>query len=63
MWATGPSGYKRLLNQANLDYTKPLLQRKKFRHYINFLSLSRMESGDVNMIFKIFNTKNQYSPR
>jgi hypothetical protein len=63
MWATGPSGYKRLLNQANLDYTKPLLQRKKFRHYINFLSLSRMVSGDVNMIFKIFNTKNQYSPR
>jgi len=63
IWETGPSGYKRLLNQNNLDYNKPLLQRKKFRHYINFLSLSRMVSGDVNMIFKIFNVKNQISVR
>ena len=63
IWETGPSGYKRLLNQANLDYTKPLLQRKKFRHYINFLSLSRMVSGDVNMIVKLFNVKNQASLR
>jgi hypothetical protein len=63
IWETGPSGYKRLLNQANLDYVKPLLQRKKFRHYLNFLSLSRMVSGDVNMIFKISNIKNQVSLR
>ena len=63
IWETGPSGYKRLLNQANLDYTKPLLQRKKFRHYINFLSLSKMVSGDVNMIFKLVNVKNQISIR
>jgi hypothetical protein len=63
IWETGPSGYKRILNQANLDYTKPLLQRKKFRHYINFLSLSKMVSGDVNMIFKLFNVKNQISIR
>jgi len=63
IWETGPSGYKRLLNQANLDYVKPLLQRKKFRHYLNFLSLSRMVSGNVNMIFKISNIKNQISIR
>ena len=63
IWETGPSGYKRLLNQANLDYVKPLLQRKKFRHYLNFLSLSRMVSGNVNMIFKISNIKNQVSLR
>jgi hypothetical protein len=63
IWETGPSGYKRLLNQANLDYSKPLLQRKKFRHYLNYLSLSRMVSGNVNMIFKIFNVKEQISIR
>ena len=63
IWETGPSGYKRILNQANLDYVKPLLQRKKFRHYLNFLSLSRMVSGNVNMIFKISNIKNQISLR
>jgi hypothetical protein len=63
IWETGPSGYRRILNQANLDYVKPLLQRKKFRHYLNFLSLSRMVSGNVNMIFKISNIKNQVSLR
>ena len=63
IWETGPSGYKRILNQANLDYTKPLLQRKKFRHYLNFLSLSRMVSGNVNMILKISNVKEQISMR
>jgi hypothetical protein len=63
IWETGPSGYKRILNQANLDYVKPLLQRKKFRHYLNFLSLSRMVSGNVNMILKITNNKNQISVR
>ena len=63
IWETGPSGYRRLLNQANLDYVKPLLQRKKFRHYLNFLSLSRMVSGNVNMIFKISNIKNKVSLR
>jgi hypothetical protein len=62
-WVTGPDGYNRTLNQANLDYAKPLLQRKKFRHYLNFLTLRRNFSGDVNMIMKSNTSKNQMSPR
>jgi hypothetical protein len=63
MWLTEPNGYIKSLNQANLDYTKSVLQRKKFRHYINFLRLVKTNSKNVNMIYKIINTNNQYSPR
>ena len=63
VWVTAPDGYNRVLNQANLDYTKPLLQRKKFRHYLNFLTLRKNISGDVNMIIKSNVSKNQMSPR
>ena len=63
VWVTAPDGYNRVLNQANLDYTKPLLQRKKFRHYLNYLTLRKNISGDVNMIVKSSVSKNQMSPR
>ena len=63
MWITEPNGYIKSLNQANLNYNKEQLQRKKFRHYINFLNLSKDVSGDVNMILKIVNNKITYSPR
>ena len=63
IWLTQPDGYTRILNPANMDYNKALMQRKKFRHYINFLSLRKDVSGDVNMIFKLFNSKNQLSLR
>lgn len=62
-WVTGPDGYTRILNPANMDYNKPLLERKKFRHYLNYLNLRRNESSNVNMILKIVNSKNQFSPR
>jgi hypothetical protein len=62
-WLTAPDGYSRILNPANMDYNKALLQRKKFRHYLNYISLRKDVSGDVNMIFKILNTKNQASLR
>ena len=63
MWITEPNGYIKSLNQDNLNYNKEQLQRKKFRHYINFLNLSKDVSGDVNMILKIVNNKTTYSPR
>ena len=63
IWITAANGYERILNPVNLDYTKAQLQRKKFRHYMNFLTLSRSISNDVNMIFKISNSKQVYSPR
>jgi hypothetical protein len=63
IWITSLNGYTRQLNPLNLDYDKPELQRKKFRHYLNYLSLVKTVSGDVNMIVKIVNSKNTYSPR
>ncbi len=62
-WVTPQNGYKRVLNADNLDYNKSELQRKKFRHYTNFITLTRKECNDINMILKIINTKNQMSPR
>jgi len=62
-WVTSQNGYKRVLNPANLDYNKSKLQRKKFRHYTNFITLTRKECNDINMILKIVNTKNQLSQR
>jgi len=63
IWVTQANGYIRTLNQNNLDYNKSELQRKKFRHYLNFLTLSKIVSNDTNMIVKIVNSKNTYSPR
>ena len=63
LWVTQPNGYIKTLNPNNMDINKPLLQRKKFRHYLNFLHLRRDVSNDVNMILKLTSTKNQLSPR
>jgi hypothetical protein len=63
IWITAPNGYDKILNPANLDYNKPQLQRKKFRHYLNFLNLRRDISGNINMILKLTSTKNQISLR
>jgi hypothetical protein len=63
LWNTSSNGYIRELNQTNLDYNKPQLQRKKFRHYLNYLTLIRENSSDTNMILKLVNTKNQISLR
>jgi len=63
IWITEANGYKKKLNVANIDYNKPQMQRKKFRHYINFLNLTKDVSGDINMLLKLVNTKNQISPR
>jgi hypothetical protein len=62
-WITAQDGYTRILNPNNMDYVKPDLQRKKFRHYLNFLNLRRNQCNDINMILKMTNSKNQYSPR
>ena len=63
IWLTESNGYIKNLNPNALDYSKPQLQHKRFRHYINFLNLSKEDSRNTNMILKIVNTKNQYSPR
>jgi hypothetical protein len=63
IWITEPNGYIRDLNPANLDYNKSELQRKKFRHYLNYLVLRKDIVGDVDMILKLTNAKQVYSPR
>jgi|694.fasta_scaffold00105_19 hypothetical protein len=63
LWVTQSNGYIKTLNPNNMDIAKPLLQRKKFRHYLNFLNLRKDVSGDVNMILKLTSTKNQLSNR
>lgn len=63
IWITEPNGYVKNLNEFNLNYNKSLLQRKKFRHYLNFVKLIREDSRDTNMILKIVNTKSQLSQR
>jgi hypothetical protein len=52
-----------VIDLNNLDYEKALMQRKKFRHYVNYLNLRKEISGETNMILKMVNSKNQYSPR
>jgi hypothetical protein len=63
LWLTSPNGYTRVINSLAVDYNKPELQRKKFRHYLNYINLYKENSGDVNMIVKIINTKSQISLR
>ncbi len=63
IWVTKPNGYVRELNSSNIDYQKSQEQRKRFRHYANFISLKRNISGPVNMIIKMVNTKTQMSQR
>ena len=62
-WITLPDGYRRELNLTSLDYNKAELQRKKFRHYLNYITLRKEISGSVNMIVKVVNSKNQASLR
>jgi len=63
IWNTKANGYVQDLNPVNLNYNKPQLQRKKFRHYVNYLKLIKNNPQDVNMVFKILNSKNQISQR
>ena len=63
IWITEPNGFIKTLNSLNLDYQKPEMQRKRMRHYLNFVNLRKEVSGDINMILKMFNSKDTYSPR
>jgi hypothetical protein len=63
IWNTSPNGYVRTLNPNNLNYQKDQLERKKFRHYVNFVFLRRLVSGDRKMLVMLATNKNLYSPR
>jgi len=63
IWNTQANGYVQTLNPVNLNYDKDQLQRKKFRHYNNFVKLIKNNPQDVNMIIKFVEMKGLYSPR
>lgn len=63
IWDTTPNGYAAVLNAFNLDYAKPPLQRKRFRHYTVTIRLRRRISGDRKMLVMLADVKNLYSPR
>lgn len=63
IWNTELNGYIRVLNPANLNYAKPAFERKKFRHYLNHLVLTKNVSNNVKMLLKVINNKLLNSPR
>jgi hypothetical protein len=63
IWNTGANGYNRVLNNPNMNYNKQEFQRKKFRHYLNYVFLRKKISGDKKMLIVFTNNKNLYSPR
>ena len=63
IWNTAPNGYVRVLNSNNLNYNKPELQRKKFRHYTVSVLLRRKVSGNIKMLVMLADVKNLLSPR
>lgn len=63
MWLTDCNGYSKTINPEYVDYTKPMTEHKKFRHYANKIILRKNISKDNKMILKLSNTKNLNSPR
>lgn len=63
MFNTEQNGYRKVLNPTFIDYNKPPLQRKKFRHYGNRLILGKTVSNNLKYNLKVVNTKETFSPR
>jgi len=63
MMVTSPNGYEWQINPQYVNYQKPPLERKKFRHNVNRVLLRRLKSGDVKLLFKLSNQKLLQSPR
>jgi hypothetical protein len=63
MWITGCNGYQKSVNPQYINYDKPPLQRKKFRHYGNRVILRKTTPTDKKMVLKVGLTKTINSPR
>lgn len=63
MFNTKANGYEYSINPQYVNYQKPVLERKKFRHNVNRIWLRKLNSNDVKLLFKISNQKIQQSPR
>ena len=57
MWDTEPNGYIRNINISYVNYNKGATERKKFRHYVNRVLLSKIVSGSNKFLFKLSNNK------
>ena len=57
------NGYKYSVNYNAVNYAKDILQRKKFRHNVNKVWLSKSVSNDLKFLFKTSNQKILQSPR
>jgi hypothetical protein len=57
LWVTQSNGYIKTINYNNINLNKSPLEHKKFRHYVNFIKLSKVNSRDTNMILKIGRSK------
>ena len=57
MWDTEANGYIRNINPIYVNYNKGATERKKFRHYINKVLLSKAVSGSAKFLFKVINNK------
>jgi hypothetical protein len=57
MFITKANGYEYDINPAYIDYDKPPLQRKKFRHYVNRVFLRKTISENQKFLFKTSNQK------
>jgi len=63
MFNTEQNGYRKVLNDTYIDYTKSPLQRKRFRHYGNRVILGKAVSDNLKLNLKVVNTKETLSPR
>lgn len=63
MFNTKANGYQYEINPQYVNYNKPILERKKFRHHVNRVLLRKLKSDDTKYLFKISNQKIQLSPR
>lgn len=63
MFNTSENGYIKVINPKYINYRKPSLEHKKFRHYANRVFLRKINSGNTKMLFKLINTKILNSPR
>lgn len=63
MFITKPNGYEYSINPQYVNYQKPVLERKKFRHQVTRVLLRKFRSGDVKLLFKLSNQKLLQSSR
>lgn len=63
IWNIQPNGYIKELNPRAINYSKNPLERKKFRHYANTITLRKNISGDTKLLLRVVNNKQERSAR